>query len=117
MAFPAWAIFGAAGIGYKVYQALSDTVWPGTEFPEEFRREKIDRHWSWWGGFCFECWKGKLAKSDLTVDHIVPIRKGGKNSRHNAQVMCSSCNSKKQDGVSLLDHFFGRGGSRPRRRD
>jgi 5-methylcytosine-specific restriction endonuclease McrA len=105
------------GIGYKVYQALVDEVWPGTEFPEDFRKEMIESYWWWNGGSCSECGRHRLSKADLTVDHIVPIRKGGKNSRQNAQVMCGSCNSKKGDTVTIWDEFWGRGGSRPRRRE
>lgn len=33
----------------------------------------------------------------LTYDHIVPLAKGGANSKNNIQRLCLSCNSKKQD--------------------
>ncbi len=95
---------------------MVDEEWPGTEFPEEFRIAKIEDHWRMWGGHCGACARDNLRKSDLTVDHIVPIRRGGRNSRQNAQVMCLSCNSKKGDAVNLYDKFVGRGGRRPRRR-
>ena len=32
---------------------------------------------------------------NLTVDHIVPISKGGTNDKDNLQALCGSCNSKK----------------------
>jgi 5-methylcytosine-specific restriction endonuclease McrA len=48
--------------------------------------------------------KGKGDRSDrffeninrlLTIDHIVPIAKGGKNGLYNLQVCCNKCNHEK----------------------
>ena len=116
MPLPLLVLLGGAGVAYKVIQALTDQEWPGTEFPKEFRETLIDEHWSWRGGTCPSCDRRNLRKIDLTVDHIVPIRKGGRNSKNNAQVLCGPCNSSKGDRVSPLDKFVGRGGKRPRRR-
>lgn len=40
---------------------------------------------------CVECG----ARNDLTVDHIVPVSKGGTDDRANLQTMCRPCNSRK----------------------
>ncbi len=38
--------------------------------------------------FCAKCKKNH----SLTIDHIVPITKGGKNEKSNLQILCRSCN-------------------------
>lgn len=35
------------------------------------------------------------AREDLTVDHIVPISKGGKSTYANTRLLCRPCNSRK----------------------
>ena len=46
------------------------------------------------GGRCVYCGEVKL----LTVDHIIPISKGGQHTRSNIAPACKSCNSRKKDG-------------------
>jgi len=35
----------------------------------------------------------------ITIDHIIPKSKGGKNNHENLQVMCESCNTKKGNKI------------------
>lgn len=54
----------------------------------------------WWKkkrsvGTCYYC--GKKSKPDeLTMDHIVPIIRGGKSTKGNIVPCCKECNSKKK---------------------
>jgi len=48
---------------------------------------------------CLCCGRDDVA---LTVDHVVPLSKGGSNDIANIQPLCKSCNSKKR--VSVIDY-------------
>lgn len=54
----------------------------------------------WWSqkcaaGVCHYC-GGKFDPSELTMDHIVPIIRGGVSSRGNIVPACKECNSRKK---------------------
>lgn len=49
-----------------------------------------------YGGVCFWC-NTKFDRKDLTVDHVVPVSKGGKTSWENTVPSCKACNFKKGD--------------------
>jgi 5-methylcytosine-specific restriction endonuclease McrA len=46
------------------------------------------------GWHCRVCGK-ELTKDTVTIDHIVPVSRGGTNDIENLQPMCHSCNSRK----------------------
>lgn len=46
----------------------------------------------WFGDVCLACGE----RSDLTVDHVIPISRGGSNAIDNLQPLCLSCNSSKK---------------------
>ena len=43
--------------------------------------------------FCADCG----TTSNLTIDHIIPLGKGGTNTQDNLQMLCYSCNTLKAD--------------------
>ena len=44
---------------------------------------------------CHYCGKQIANKEDLTVDHVIPISKGGENSTDNFVIACKACNREK----------------------
>jgi 5-methylcytosine-specific restriction protein A len=71
---------------------------------EEIKREKAKaqrlRRSQWWKrkraeGPCYYC-KKKVAPKELTIDHIVPIIRGGKSTKGNIVPVCKECNNKKK---------------------
>ncbi|KKN82018.1 hypothetical protein LCGC14_0312850 [marine sediment metagenome] len=49
-------------------------------------------------GRCFYC----KAKAKLTLDHVVPLSRGGQHVKENVVAACLSCNSKKGNRLWLL---------------
>ena len=45
-------------------------------------------------GICHYCGK-KFPESELTLDHIVPIARGGRSTRGNLVISCRKCNQNK----------------------
>lgn len=71
---------------------------------EEIRKERAKarelRHSQWWkrkraAGVCYYC-NRKTDPKDLTMDHIVPVIRGGKSRKGNLVPVCKECNDKKK---------------------
>lgn len=71
---------------------------------QEKKREKDKardlRRTRWWQnrlakGECHYC-GGKFPSDELTMDHIVPVTRGGKSTRGNVVPACKGCNSSKK---------------------
>jgi 5-methylcytosine-specific restriction endonuclease McrA len=50
---------------------------------------------AWFNGACLCCG----ATEKLTIDHVVPLSKGGLNTTANIQILCIHCNKRKQSKV------------------
>jgi 5-methylcytosine-specific restriction enzyme A len=66
----------------------------------ERRKAKELRESQWWKqkigeGKCHYC-ENSYSKAELTMDHILPISRGGKTSKGNVVVACKACNNKKK---------------------
>ena len=73
--------------------------------PADTSREKDKardlRHTSWWRqkialGICHYCGK-HVSPSELTMDHVIPLSRGGRSERENISACCKECNNKKKN--------------------
>ena len=71
-----------------------------TAVDRERRRARELRQSQWWKrqlarGRCYYCGKAFSPRS-LTMDHIVPLSRGGKSKKGNVVPACKDCNNKKK---------------------
>jgi len=74
-----------------------------TEEDERRERNKARelRRSQWWKnriatGLCHYC-RDRIDPKELTLDHLVPISRGGKSTRGNCVAACKECNNKKKN--------------------
>jgi 5-methylcytosine-specific restriction protein A len=72
--------------------------------PDHLARERVRsralRASPWWkrriaDGVCFYC-RRRVGARALTMDHIVPLGRGGRSARSNVAPCCKDCNSRKK---------------------
>jgi 5-methylcytosine-specific restriction endonuclease McrA len=77
--------------------------------PDELKRERAKaralRQTSWWkrrisSGVCHYC-RRHVGIAALTMDHIVPLGRGGRSVRGNVVPACKDCNTKKKGLVPV----------------
>jgi 5-methylcytosine-specific restriction endonuclease McrA len=71
-----------------------------TEVRREREKSRALRKSRWWQnrlaqGICHWC-QSSFAVDELTMDHIVPVTRGGKSSRNNVVPACKECNNRKK---------------------
>jgi len=71
---------------------------------EHIRREKEKgrrlRQTAWWmrkiqKGVCYYCQR-EVGRNGLTMDHVVPLSRGGRSTKGNIVAACKECNSRKK---------------------
>lgn len=71
---------------------------------DHLRREKAKarelRQTQWWKnlrgkGLCYYC-KQRFPAKTLTMDHIIPVSRGGKSTKNNIVACCKECNNQKK---------------------
>lgn len=90
-----------------------------TASQEHIRRERERareiKKTRWWKqkiieGICHYCGR-KFQPDELTMDHVVPVARGGKSNRNNIVVSCFECNQHKGLDTavdSILDNISGK---------
>ncbi|MFP5520554.1 MAG: HNH endonuclease [Bdellovibrionia bacterium] len=81
--------------------------------PEHQKREKAKarelRQSQWWKqqlgkGLCYHCGQ-RFPPSELTMDHLLPIARGGKSDKKNCVPSCKECNTKKGHRLPVEEAF------------
>ena len=78
-------------------------------YPEDIRDDEIAREKEkarrlrrthWWqkktqAGVCYYCHE-PVGRQNLTMDHVVPLSRGGRSTKGNLVPACKACNNKKR---------------------
>lgn len=75
------------------------------EIHRERRRARELRASQWWKrklskGVCYHC-GGKFPPKELTMDHLIPVVRGGKSTKGNLVPSCKKCNSERRYHLSF----------------
>ncbi len=75
------------------------------DIKKEKQKARDLRKTQWWKrkcseGECYYCGEKFLPK-EMTMDHIVPIIRGGKSTRNNVVPACKECNNKKKHSLPV----------------
>ncbi len=77
--------------------------------PDALKRERAKarelRESPWWkrriaDGVCYYC-RRQVGRANLTLDHIVPLGRGGRSIRGNVVPACKECNTRKRSLVPI----------------
>ena len=63
------------------------------------------RRTRWWqrktsSGTCYYCGK-KVGTSGLTMDHVIPLSRGGRSTKDNLVPCCKRCNTRKKSSLPV----------------
>ena len=82
---------------------MSEAFWSDVsdeEISKERKKAKELKKTAWWkqkrsSGICYYC-SQKFSVDELTMDHIIPLIRGGKSIKANLVPCCKECNNKKK---------------------
>ncbi len=88
---------------------MGDYLWLDGVSEETIRRERAKardlRKTRWWqqktaSGACYYCSK-IIVHKELTMDHLVPLARGGRSNKDNLVPCCKDCNNKKKTMLAV----------------
>lgn len=70
------------------------------QIAREKQKARRLRRTHWWhnkiqAGICYYCHR-RVGRENLTMDHLVPLSRGGKSKKGNLVAACKQCNNKKR---------------------
>jgi 5-methylcytosine-specific restriction endonuclease McrA len=81
---------------------------------KERNKARALRKTRWWQqktstGTCYYC-DEKVGFKDLTMDHIIPLTRGGRSTKDNLVPCCKKCNNEKKNALPIewdqyMDHL------------
>jgi len=74
---------------------------PDEQLRQEREKARVLRKTQWWRnrigqGLCHYC-RQEFKTGELTLDHLVPLVRGGRSTRGNCVPACKQCNNLKKD--------------------
>jgi len=86
-------------MGYFIIEVSEEVIRREKEKARELRSSR------WWKnrvakGICHYC-GGRFSPDELTMDHLIPIIRGGKSVRGNVAPACKECNNRKKHMLPL----------------
>jgi len=77
------------------------------QIQRERQKARKLRESQWWkrkraAGICHHCGE-KFAPKELTMDHLVPVIRGGKSTKGNLVSSCKSCNTARKHRLPFED--------------
>jgi len=80
---------------YKSIEPIDNTI-----IQREKEKERKLRNSAWWmrktaSGVCYYCGRN-VGRKHLTMDHVIPLSRGGKSTRGNLVPACKQCNNMKK---------------------
>ncbi len=77
---------------------------------KERKKARVLRKTRWWrkkcaSGRCFYCGRF-VGSSNLTMDHLVPLSRGGRSLRANLVPACKECNNRKRNDLAFEQDVF-----------
>lgn len=103
---------GYGSLCYTLRTVFVDGFVDKKSISKEKQKARELRQTHWWKmriaqGICHYC-EQKFSPKELTMDHVVPLSRGGKSSKNNTVASCKECNNKKKyytpSELIIMDH-------------